>query len=465
MSATATDSVKLGRAFAVEFCRIERWSVTSFKEVNWQWPVEYIKPLAAAMSRRLELVAVQGGRPSLPLVTLRFTGELEPRAMRGKETVKGKLFRAEAGDLVYSKIDVRNGSIGIVPDSIGPCAWTTEYPIYKVDPQVADAAFLKLVIRSAVFQAKVNALISGASGRKRVEPSVIETLEVPIPPLSAQRAIVAHWQAGMARAAELEAQAQAKVEAAQRGFVEALGIRTREIPKDRTRACALPWDAITTWHGASNLKRLAMGDVRNGRYPVMSGRDCLASVANGCSASPVSRHTGLEVLPISCVTKGFLDLTTRKHIPDKQQYRNAFALRAGDVLICRTNGTLGYVGMSALVEQDHPDLIYPDKVIRLRPNDHVSPRFLWVVLQTPPLRAQIEAAARTAVGNYAIGGGDVWDFEFPIPPRSIQEKLSVQLMEARRTAAELREAATTLSRSVKEEVEKMVMGSGTNAVN
>jgi len=463
MSATATDSVKLGRAFAVEFCRIERWSVTSFKEVNWQWPVEYIKPLAAAMTRRLEPVDVQSGRPTLPLVTLRFTGELEPRAMRGKETVKGKLFRAEAGDLVYSKIDVRNGSIGIVPDTIGPCAWTTEYPIYKVDQRVADAAYLKLVIRSEVFQAKVNALISGASGRKRVEPAVIEALDVPIPPLSAQRAIVAHWQAGMARAAELEAQAQAKVEAAQRGFVEALGIRTREIPKDRSRACALPWDAITTWHGASNLKRLAMGDVRNARYPVMSGGDCLVSVANGCSASPVNRRTGLEVLPISCVTKGFLDLTTRKHVPDKQQYRNAFALRAGDVLICRTNGTLAYVGMSALVEQDHPDLIYPDKVIRLRPNDRVSPRYLWLVLQTPPLRAQIEAAARTAVGNYAIGGGDVWDFEFPIPPRTVQEKLAANLIEAKLAAGKMREEALALRTKVKAEVEGMVMGTKSTA--
>lgn len=63
--------------------------------------------------------------------------------------------------------------------------------------------------------------------------------------------------------------------------------------------------------------------------------------------------------------------------------------------------------MSALVEEDHPELIYPDKVIRLRPAEHVLPHYLWLVLQTPPLRAQIEAAARTAVGNYAIGGAEV----------------------------------------------------------
>ncbi len=37
-------------------------------------------------------------------------------------------------------------------------------------------------------------MISGASGRKRVQPSDLEEIKVPLPPLPVQRAIVRPWQ-------------------------------------------------------------------------------------------------------------------------------------------------------------------------------------------------------------------------------------------------------------------------------
>jgi len=458
MSSTVEHSVKVSRAFAVEFKDIERWSVSAFRQLSWNWPTDTIKPLSAAMTRSLVPLNGAATKCPVPMVTLRFTGEMELRSKRGKDEVKGKLFRAEAGDLVYSKIDVRNGSIGIVPDDIGASAWTTEYPIYKVDASIADALYLKLVIRSFAFQRMVNGLISGASGRKRVEPSMIETLEIPLPSLATQRSIVAHWQSGMQQAAALETKAKKLVEEAQAGFVEALGIKAATMGLPTGRAFAVDWTDLSSWHGGSNLKRLAMGDVRHGRFPVMRGDECLVSISHGCSASPVTTPTGLEVLPISAVTKGFLDLSKRKNIPDRPALRDTYSLRTGDVLMCRTNGTLAYVGMSALVEEDHPDLIFPDKVIRVRPKPTLRPDYLWLLLHTPPLRAQIEAASRTAVGNYAIGGKDIWSFEFPVPPMEVQAKLTKQVLTARQESEKQRGEADELRRKTKAEVEGMVMG-------
>jgi len=37
-------------------------------------------------------------------------------------------------------------------------------------------------------------MISGASGRKRVQPEQIETIKVPLPPLPIQQAIVERWE-------------------------------------------------------------------------------------------------------------------------------------------------------------------------------------------------------------------------------------------------------------------------------
>jgi type I restriction enzyme S subunit len=57
---------------------------------------------------------------AIRLVTLHFDGEMELRRENAGETFKGRLFVADPGDVIYSKIDVRNGAIGIIPEETGP---------------------------------------------------------------------------------------------------------------------------------------------------------------------------------------------------------------------------------------------------------------------------------------------------------------------------------------------------------
>ena len=113
---------------------------------------------------------------AIPLVTLRFNGEMVPRPRNAGASFKGRLFHADPGDVVYSKIDVRNGAIGIVPDELGRVCVSSEYPVYAVDPAVAEAHYVKLLFRTDAFRRKINSMISGASGRKRVQPSDLELL-------------------------------------------------------------------------------------------------------------------------------------------------------------------------------------------------------------------------------------------------------------------------------------------------
>jgi hypothetical protein len=40
-------------------------------------------------------------------------------------------------DIIYSKIDVRNGAIGIVPDEFPNITVTSEFPVYRIKNDVA----------------------------------------------------------------------------------------------------------------------------------------------------------------------------------------------------------------------------------------------------------------------------------------------------------------------------------------
>jgi len=150
-------------------------------------------------------------------------------------------------------------------------------------------------------------------------------------------------------------------------------------------------------------------------------------------------------LKISAATRGEFRPSEKKYAVDQPEVRRRFDLKRGDILLCRVNGTLAYVGMSALVEEDMPNLIFPDKLIRLRiKDDALMPDFLWRLLQLPNMRAQIESFARTAVGNFAIGSTDVADFQIPLPIKKTQRELVQELREARRKANAKRTEAARL---------------------
>lgn len=182
-----------GKAFAVLFQELRRWSVNSFYTVSWKWPADTIKPLATALDRKTVLLDKNTiNSEGMALVSLHFDGEMEPRAT-DTDGFKGRLFIAESGDVIYSKIDLRHGAIGVVPDSLPLIAVSSEYPVYRVRPDSALPEYVKLLFRTRAFRRQINTLISGASGRKRVQPSDLEEIEVPLPSPELQAAIVNCW--------------------------------------------------------------------------------------------------------------------------------------------------------------------------------------------------------------------------------------------------------------------------------
>src|SRR5437870_2621448 len=136
------------RAFAVRFKDLHLWSVGSFNRLEWRWPEEYIRPLSTALCRRVEEIdRGQHSIENLQLVTLHFDGTMEPRDREGQKDFKGRLFFAFAGDVVYSRIDVRNGAIGIIPPEMPRVAVSSKYPVYNVSPDIALPSYIKLLFR------------------------------------------------------------------------------------------------------------------------------------------------------------------------------------------------------------------------------------------------------------------------------------------------------------------------------
>lgn len=183
------------RAFAVSFKDLKTWSVAAQFAVAWNWPSEIIKPLGRILSRRSEAVLTElSPETRVTLLTIHFDGLIEPREPVLITDIKGKLFLVYPGDVVFSKIDVRNGAIGLAPDNIDLMCVTSEFPIYSVNTKKALPEYVKLLFRTSSLKRLLNSMISGTSGRKRIQPSQLENLKVPVPPLPIQQKIVEYWE-------------------------------------------------------------------------------------------------------------------------------------------------------------------------------------------------------------------------------------------------------------------------------
>ena len=164
-------------------------------------------PLREVVSRRHETVAVTGSFGDWTPITVHLTGEVSARNRQAP--YKGSMFAVYPGDIVFSKIDARNGAIGILPSEISKAVVTPEFPVFIPHPDRLDGEFVKLILRTGGFLADLRRKASGTSGRKRITPEAFLDLRIPLP--SADRAaiaIVASYRATLGRAEELEREAE-----------------------------------------------------------------------------------------------------------------------------------------------------------------------------------------------------------------------------------------------------------------
>jgi type I restriction enzyme S subunit len=367
------------------------------------------------------------------------------------------LFHVHPGDIIVSKIDLKNGAVATVPDNWKNVVATNHFVVYEPDRSKLLPEYLQRIIQTSFFKSLLWRNKVGAEGRKEVKLDFFESLRIPLPALPTQHAILKQWDKAQREITTARHRISTLEEQIEADFLADLGLKM-PVRTALPKVFAVWWKDLVRWGMQPNQLAVTGIDITRGKFSVVTGRDCLAEIKHGCSASPSPKPTTLEVLKISAVTRGELNAEQRKYMHDSQRYRREFDLKAGDVLVCRTNGTLSLVGMSALVEHDMPNLIFPDKVIRARCKSNILPAYLWKILQMPFARSQIGAAARTAVGNYAIGTEDLLNLKLPLPPLEVQQRLVAKICDRQAEILKERDRIRQVVAAIEHEIEAMILG-------
>ncbi len=130
-------------------------------------------------------------------VTIKLWGKgvVSRGKVRGSDVTTARRF-VRAGQFILSKIDARNGAVGIVPPELNGAIVSNDFPSFEVrDSKRLSSAYLGWLARSSGFVELCKAASEGTTNRVRIKESRFLEQKIPLPPLAEQQTIVAHLDA------------------------------------------------------------------------------------------------------------------------------------------------------------------------------------------------------------------------------------------------------------------------------
>ncbi len=112
------------------------------------------------------------------------------KEISGLEIKTRPQFLAQAGQLIMSRIDARNGAFAIVPSELSDAVVTQDFPLFSVDASVIDPEFLSLLLRSHGFIEACRRSSRGTTNRKRLKVSIFLNEMIPLPCIEEQKSVV-----------------------------------------------------------------------------------------------------------------------------------------------------------------------------------------------------------------------------------------------------------------------------------
>lgn len=306
--------------------------------------------------------------------------------------------RITEGDILLTIV----GTIGrsaVVPNLTEP--FTLQRSVAVITPVGIEPKFLEYHFRSPASQMFFLENARGTA-QKGVYLKTLQELPVSLPPLNEQKRIVEKIE-------ELFSELDAGEESLRRARRQ-LGVYRQSLLKQ-----AFEGKLTAKWR-AQHPDLLESADIESvetsGTIPtgwrLIKLGNAIENPAYGTSKKCSYESGGLGVLRIPNVVNGAIDAADLKFAEFTSDETASYELKAGDLLMIRSNGSVSIVGRCALIEPKHTGFLYAGYLIRLRPiKSVIDPLFLRTQLVSLKLRSQIEFSAKSTSGVNNINSKEI----------------------------------------------------------
>ncbi len=370
----------------------------------------------------LKTTAIQDGA-YLPEHNKRLPDSLEPKERL--EVKPGDLLMTCAGPRV------RCGVACLVRDTPPKRFISGKMYRFRANEALVDPRLLEAFLRTPATKAQIDAMKTGISeSGMNITHEKFSQLVVPVAPLAEQKRIADKLDTVLTR-------------------VDAVNTRLARVApllkrfRQSVLAAATSGRLTGDWRDADPTTP-AWSQTTVGAIAT----DLRYGTSKKCSVEPF----GSAVLRIPNIgSDGGPELNDLKYAEFDLAEQAKLALRAGDLLIIRSNGSVDLVGKCCVVNEQAAGMLFAGYLMRLRMDAaRALPKFVYLALSSPSLRALIERTAKSTSGVNNINSEELRSLPVHLPPLEEQAEI-VRRVEtlfalADRLEARLRAAQTATER-------------------
>lgn len=405
--------------------QLERWDAFTIPHLHVapHLPQVRIGDLLASRTERVD--REDWSFDKLCPITIHFGGAISRRKVSEDTDYTLPLLWVRPGDVVLSKIDLKNGAVGVLEEGWGNVVVTTHFKVYMPDLERLNPRYFRMLLQTGDFKEWLWASRSGADGRTEVKLDIFEDLSIPLPPIEQQHGLVHAFDAACGKAEKLEGESTLIVQANQRAFDQALGVAAPP-PLPDWPVFVARFKDVERWSHEGILRDATQPAVASTVWPMVALSD-VGKVSYGLQKSPANRpgKHSRPYLRVANVQRSVLDLAEMKYMEVPDEDMPKLRLMDGDVLLCEGNSP-DLVGRGAIWRNQIPDCIHQNHVLRVRVDQsRLLPDFLLAVINSSHGQAYFRSKAKRTTNLASINSTEVAALPVPLPPLEQQQAMLI----------------------------------------
>ena len=349
-----------------------------------------------------------------------------------------------AGQFIMSKIDARNGAYGIVPEKLDDAIVTNDFPVFDVDTSKIIPLFLVLVSTTEKFIEFARKCSSGTTNRKRIDIDAFLNQQIPMPSIGEQEEILEAYNKKIKQADVLLRQADDIIKGKNAYLKKVLKFHYKKNERK----------------GLLNF--LHFVDVRRWDVPFYSSQSKVESMYDTTTLGNClelymidNNNHSLRMETYNTPKKqfhyiGMENVEKDTGILNSVQIVDGKSIRSQTVRIPKGFMIYGklrpYLNKYWENSEEYDDIVCSSEFLCFLPKKELNKSFFKFVLSSYIIQEQI-ADSMTGARMPRIDEKIFKNIVVPIPPRSIQDSISIHLIKKEEEASRLKYESKELKES------------------
>ena len=408
----------------VPFSGLFNWSVQYLNDSKIAFSKAYpMMRIGDFLKRNKTPVAIQDGvKYKRVTIKVRNGGVVLRDEVMGENIGTKKQFLVSEGQFILSKIDARNGAMGIIPAKLDGAVVTQDFLPYDIDTTKVNPQYFVLVCTTKQFIAFCQSCSSGTTNRQRVDEAQFLNIKVPVPSLEEQNELVKAYNDIMLfikmeerKAIDVDVKATVSVR-------NALGVAPYPGHVEKKLVHYIDYGAIDSW-SVPQILHAENSPFGKSKFACKKLSD-LAFINPKTDLSMLSDTDNMSFIPMEDISDDYGEWTG-KRVGSKSNVKGYTKFQDGDIIWARITPCMQN-GKSTILTNLVNGKGYGSTefhVIRIKSNDAL-PQYIHTLLRHFDVLSDAKKYFTGSAGQQRVPTSYLENLLIPVPPLEVQKQIA-----------------------------------------